>query len=74
MANYFSFRFNNPNFVTRKEIKNKKVFLLNCKMDMNVISEGGFNQIIGNYLILGIIIMRIVWDVVSFIRSKLYNE
>ncbi len=74
MVKNFSIHFNNPNFVTHKEIKNKKKFLLNLKMDMNAISEGGFNQIIGNYLILGIIIMRIVWDVVSFIRSKLYNE
>lgn len=41
---------------------------------MNAISEGGFNQAIGSYLIVGIVAIRIFWDIVSYVRMKLYND
>ncbi len=40
----------------------------------NILNEGSFNQAIGSYLIVGIVIMRIVWDIISFMRVKLHND
>ena len=43
-------------------------------MDVNNVTEGAFNQAIGSYLIVGIVAIRIFWDIVSYVRMKLYND